>query len=315
VKNRLAASRLLVLLSLVIVTGACNRHDPIRAAERLLAEGKTREALDCLAAVPWSSPQVGAARRLIATTCARVPLIRGASAQPPVRVELMEVVDALPHDASCYTEGLELDGEHLIESCGLYKQSLVRRTDLRTGKVLAESKLDRRYFGEGLTRLGNEIFVLTFAERTAFVFDAQIAAARRTFPIQGEGWGLTHAHGTLVMSNGSNELRFLDPSSGRVLRTVSVFNGDVPLMNLNELEYVDGEILANVWLTDRIARIDAASGRVIGWILAEGLLPDGVRFKAGELNGIAYDASAKRLLVTGKRWPHVFLVQTKVLAL
>jgi len=266
-----------------------------------------------LATVPWSAPEAMAARRLIAKTCTRIDLFNRDAGRVGPRVDVVEIVSTLPHDSSCWTEGLELDGNTLLESCGGYEKSTIRRVDVRTGAGLQEHRLDSRHYAEGLTQFGGSIFVLTWREGTGLVFDSKLTQQERSFAVQGEGWGMTHDATSLICSNGSNEIRFLDPKTGAIKKVLKIFNGELPLMNINELEYVNGEILANIWLTERIARIDPVSGRLLGWIRAEGLLPDRLRFQADVLNGIAYDSGRELLFLTGKLWPTIFVVRLKPL--
>jgi glutaminyl-peptide cyclotransferase len=307
----------IVLMAVVAFVG-CHRDkspNPLQAGEDLLYQGKPREAIEMLATVPWSAPEAMAARRLIAETCTRIDLSSQGAGPARPRVDLVEIVSTLPHDASCFTEGLEFDGNTLLESCGLYEKSIVRRVDVHTGAVLQEHRLNSKYYGEGLTQFGGSIFVLTWLEGAGLVLDSKLTQQERIFAVQGEGWGMTHDATSLICSNGSNEIRFLDPKTGAIKKVLKIFNGELPLMNINELEYVNGELLANIWPTERIARIDPVSGRLLGWILAEGLLPNRLRFKADVLNGIAYDSAGERLFLTGKLWPTTFVVRLKPLTL
>lgn len=280
-------------------------QNPLSVSEELLSNGKPVEAIQKLSELSWTAPEAMAARRLISDICTRID-IHGPE-RP--RVEVVEVVGTLPHDPTCFTEGLEIDGDTLLESCGLNGSSRIRRVDIRTGAVLQERTLHEKYFGEGTTRFGDATFVLTWNEHTGLVFDTKLTQEVRSFPLEGEGWGLTHDATHLIHSNGSNELRFLDPNTGAIQKSVKVFNGDLPLMNMNELEYVDGELLAVIFPTERIARIDPKSGKVLGWILAEGLLPNQLRYKADVLNGIAYDPAGKRFFLAGKLWPTTYIVR------
>ena len=301
-----------VILTVFVFVG-CHQDkppDPLVAAEILLFEGKPREAIEVLAAVPWPSPESSAARRIISEICTRIDLSGQGADQARLQVSLVEIVSTLPHDPSCSTQGLEFDGNTLLESCGLHEKSIVRRVDVGTGAVLQEYKLDNEYYAEGLTQLGGSIFVLTWLKGTGLVFDSKLAQIERSFAIPGEGWGLTNDATNLIYSDGSNRIRFLDPQTGTIKKTLEVFNGELPLMNINELEYVNGEILANILFSERIARIDPEEGRLLGWILAEGLLPN-----RNELNGIAYDSTGDRLLLTGKAWPTTFVVRLKPLTL
>ena len=301
------------LTALILVAG-CRRENaptPFQVGKQLLSQGKPREAIEMLITVPWSSSDVMAARKLISETCTRIELASAETSARP-RIEMVEIVSSLPHDPTCFTEGLEFDGGILLESCGLTGKSSVRRVEALTGTVLTEQKLDKKYFGEGLTQFNGALFVLTFQEGIGLVFDSQLTRQERAFTFQGEGWGLTHNATDLICSNGTNEIRFLDPKTGAIKNTIKVFNGDLPIMNINELEYVNGELLANIYLTERIARIDPASGKLLGWILAEGLLSNDLYFKKTDiLNGIAYDAAEGRLFLTGKLWPSVFIVRLK----
>ncbi|MEZ5427743.1 MAG: glutaminyl-peptide cyclotransferase [Pyrinomonadaceae bacterium] len=302
------------LLILILAVGFRGQElpTPFQKGKQLLYEGKTREALEVLLTVPWSSPDIMSARKLISETCTRIELANP-KVNPPLRIEIVEIVATLPHDSTCFTQGLAFDKGTFWESCGLKGKSSVRRVDAKTGKLLAEQKLDKKYYGEGLTQINGKIFVLTWLEGTGLVFDSQLNQLERTFAFQGEGWGIAHDGTDLICSNGTNEIRFLDPKTGSIKKTIKVFNGDLPIMNINELEYVNGELLANILFTERIARIDATSGKLIGWILAEGLLPTDLYNKANVLNGIAYDSVRGQLYLTGKNWPNVFIVNLKPL--
>jgi glutamine cyclotransferase len=317
-KEEIMSKHQAVILMIVLSFVGCHRDkspNSLKAGEDLLYQGKPREAIEMLAAIPWSVQEAVAARRLIAEICTRIDLPHQDGGQARPRVELVEIVSTLPHDAACFTQGLEFDGDTLLESCGLYEKSVVRRVDVDTGAVLQEHRLNSKYFGEGLTQFGGSVFVLTWAEGVGLVLDSNLTQQERSFTVQGEGWGMTHDATSLICSNGSNEIRFLDPKSGAIKKVIKIFNGELPLMNINELEYVNGELLANIWPTERIARIDPVSGRLLGWILAEGLLPNRLRFKADVLNGIAYDSAGDRLFLTGKLWPTTFVVRLKPLAL
>jgi glutamine cyclotransferase len=201
-----------------------------------------------------------------------------------------------------------MDG-HLYESTGLNGKSSVRMVDLASGQVLQRYDLPAEYFGEGLTNWDGNLIQLTWKSGTGFVYDSFSFALRRTFHYKGEGWGLTHDAKALILSDGSAVLRFLDPSSFREIRRMSVVDDKgQPVLNLNELEFARGEIYANVWQTDRIVQISPRTGKVLGWIDLSGLMakladPDAV------LNGIAYDAKGDRLFVTGKLWPKLFEIR------
>jgi glutamine cyclotransferase len=218
------------------------------------------------------------------------------------------IVSTYPHDAQAFTQGLEYHDGFLYEGTGLNGRSSIRQVELETGKVVRRQPISPAFFGEGITIWGHDLIQLTWKSQIAFVYDVDTFVRRRTFTYAGEGWGLTHDATSLIMSDGTPELRFIDPSTDRERRRVTVTDNGSPVRNLNELEYVQGQVLANVWQTDRIARIDPTSGRVTAWIDLTGLLgpaepPHDV------LNGIAYDAAGDRLFVTGKLWPKLFEIK------
>ena len=220
------------------------------------------------------------------------------------------IVHTYRHDPKAFTQGLiYLDG-HLYESTGLEGRSSLRMEDLDTGRVLQEASLPAQYFGEGLAPWGSTLIQLTWQAHIAFVYDRFSFRLLRTLHYSGEGWGLTEDGKDLILSDGTANLRFLDPETLREVRRVTVKDHGQPVTQLNELEYVRGEIYSNVWHTDRIARISPATGQVLGWIDLSGLLPDDLRSDAeAVLNGIAYDARHDRLFVTGKLWPELFEIK------
>jgi glutamine cyclotransferase len=225
-------------------------------------------------------------------------------------VEGYRVVHAYPHDSSAFTQGLVMVDGMLYEGTGLNGRSSVRAVDLATGRVLQSVKVPSRYFGEGLTDWGGNLIELTWLAHRGFVYDRFSMRLVRTFKYKGEGWGLTHDQHDLIMSDGSPVLRFLDPVTFKVVRTLAVSDGGRPVKELNELEYIHGEIYANVWQTDRIARISPETGRVMEWIDLSGLLgKDERRDGNAVLNGIAYDQKNDRLFVTGKLWPKLFEIK------
>ncbi|PTT78394.1 glutamine cyclotransferase [Pelomonas sp. HMWF004] len=225
-------------------------------------------------------------------------------------VQGYKVINSYPHDTQAFTQGLFFHDGFLYEGTGLQGRSSIRKLDLTTGRVLQEAALPAEVFGEGITRWGDRIIALTWQHQTAFVLDLKTFKLWRKFNYTGEGWGLTHNDKELVMSDGTAELRFLDPLSFKELRRVRVTADGRPVDQLNELEWVEGQVWANVWQTDRIARIDPKTGRVVGWIDLAGLLPDNQRVNADAvLNGIAYDATKKRLFITGKLWPRLFEIE------
>lgn len=219
------------------------------------------------------------------------------------------VVHAYPHDSSAFTQGLVIVDGMLYEGTGLSGRSSVRVVDLATGRVLQSVKVPDKYFGEGLTDWGGNLIELTWMAHRGFVYDRFSMRLLKTFEYKGEGWGLTHDRQNLIMSDGSPMLRFLDPATFKVVRTLAVSDGDRPVKELNELEYIHGEIYANVWQTNRIARISPVTGEVLGWIDLSGLLVDEPRDGNAVLNGIAYDQKNDRLFVTGKLWPKLFEIK------
>jgi glutamine cyclotransferase len=237
---------------------------------------------------------------------------RSSAAQGPAAVLPTygySVVHSYPHDRDAFTQGLEYVDGVLYESTGLHGRSSIRKVKLDTGAVLQKHEIGREYFGEGITLFKAELFQLTWQSGVAFVYDRSTFQPRRSFKYSGEGWGLTHDDRHLIMSDGSEFLRFLDPSTFAEQRRVRVTGLGQPVKNLNELEYVKGEVLANVWMTDFIARVDPVSGRVSSYIDLRGLMPARDLHPDAVLNGIAYDATGDRLFVTGKLWPRLFEIK------
>jgi len=228
--------------------------------------------------------------------------------RPPV--DGYQVVNAFPHDPKAYSQGLAYADGVLYEGTGQYGQSSLRRVDLKSGRVTRFVRLNERLFGEGIVVLDDRIIQLTWKNRTGLVFDRQTMNYRRSFRYSGEGWGITEDGRHLIISDGSSTLRFLDPKTFRVVKRLAVKSGGRRVDNLNELEFVEGEIYANVWGADYIARISPDSGEVLGWIDLAGLFPSRQRPSAeAVLNGIAYDRQGKRLFVTGKLWPKLYEIR------
>jgi glutaminyl-peptide cyclotransferase len=222
----------------------------------------------------------------------------------------LRVVHVYPHDPSAFTQGLEYHQGLLYEGTGLEGHSSLRVERLETGKVIREVAIDGRLFGEGISVLNQGVYQLTWLGGKGFVYD--LATCRRIgeFRYPGQGWGLTNDGRQLYESDGSAEIRVWDPARMQELRRIAVHEGDRQIIMLNELEWVRGEIWANVWQTDRIVRISPVDGSVLGWIDAAGLLKPGeVSNPDAVLNGIAYDSRRNRLFVTGKLWPKLFEVR------
>jgi len=223
-----------------------------------------------------------------------------------------EVVSVVHHETDAYTQGLQITGGRLLESTGQYGQSSVREVDRATGAVLKRRSLPADVFGEGLTMMGNDLWVLTWKEKTAYVLDPATFRTLRTHTYEGEGWGLTTDGKQLIMSDGSAVLKFRDPKDMAVKKTLTVTEGGRPVKLLNELEYIKGSVFANVYMTNRIARIDPESGHVTGWLDLSDLRPQlPTPNRAEVLNGVAYDEKTGNLLVTGKYWPRMFEIKLK----
>jgi len=220
------------------------------------------------------------------------------------------VVNTYPHDRSAFTQGLVFEDGVLYEGTGLNGRSTLRRVELETGEVLQIHELPAQFFGEGVTVYGNDIIQLTWQSHVGFVYDRDSFELLQEFNYSTQGWGITHDGERLIMSDGTATLYFLDPETFEEIGRVGVYDNDGSVNRLNELEYVQGEIYANVWQTNRIARIDPQTGQVVGWIELKGLLtPEDRGEPVDVLNGIAYDAENARLFVTGKLWPKLFEIE------
>src|SRR5262245_8294409 len=231
---------------------------------------------------------------------------------PRIPTYTYEVIKAYPHDATAFTQGLVFNQGVLYESTGLNGSSSLRRVELETGKVLKKIEVPAQFFAEGLALFNGRLYQLTWQTQRGFVYDLDSFNKLREFSYTGEGWGLTRDAHSLIMSDGSSRIRFLDPDTFEVQRVITVQDDGRDVIQLNELEYIKGEIYANIWMNDRVARIDPQSGRVNAWIDLSGLLPAEARPDPGAvLNGIAYDETSDRLFVTGKLWPKLFEIKLK----
>jgi len=222
-----------------------------------------------------------------------------------------QVVHAYPHDPEAFTEGLFYDGGFLYESTGLEGHSSVRKVRLETGEIVEKHDLLPNYFGEGIVRWKDKMYQLTYQTEVGFVYDFKTFEVLKSFDYKGEGWAFTHDGKRIIMDDGTPEIRFWDPETLKELSRITVTDQGQPVKNLNELEWIKGEIFANIWQTDKIARIDPATGKVVGWIDMSGLLSpaDMASGHTDVLNGIAYDAAADRIFVTGKKWPKLFEIK------
>lgn len=248
---------------------------------------------------------------LVVTAIGIIPVPTIASSDTAAPVASYRVIRAYPHDPNAFTQGLVYEDGFLYEGTGRQGQSSLRRVELETGTVLQSVSLDLRHFGEGIAIVGNRIYQLTWKTHTCFVYDKRSFAVLRTFSYDGEGWGLTTDGQYVIMSDGSSTLAVRDPETFAIVREINVQDHGTPVERLNELEFIDGEIWANVWQTDRIARIDPRTGEVTGWIDLTGLLSAADRQgrQVDVLNGIAYDAAAQRIFVTGKLWPKLYQIE------
>jgi glutamine cyclotransferase len=230
---------------------------------------------------------------------------------PQVPVWGYEVVNVYPHDPKGFTQGLVYEDGYFLEGTGLNGESSLRKVEIATGKVLKKVVLDAKYFGEGITLLKGKIYQLTWQTKIGFVYDLKSFEKVGSFKYGSEGWGITHDGEKLIMSDGTATLYFLDPETLKEVGHIEVKDGANPVYYLNELEYVKGEIFANVWQTNTICRIDPKTGKVLGWIDLTGLLKPEHQgsHEVDVLNGIAYDPKGDRLFVTGKLWPKVYEIK------
>jgi glutamine cyclotransferase len=254
-------------------------------------------------------PKLGALALTLLAAGTMVPVM----ARAAVPVYGYEVKHSYPHDPQAFTQGLLFRNGILYESTGLNGRSSVRKVALETGKVLLKTDIPQQYFGEGITAVGNLIIGLTWTSQTGFVFDSETLQLKQTFSYPGEGWALATDGERIYMSDGTAYIRVLDPKTMQQTRRIRVTADGEPVTQINALEWVDGQIYANIWQTDKIARIDPFSGRVVGWIDLAGLAAKaGIESGSDNvLNGIAYDSAKRRLFVTGKLWPKLFEIELK----
>ena len=268
--------------------------------------GRDIEASDARTILPAFLPQGNNAT-------ASIPRVPYSPATPRV---VPRVVRRWPHDTTAYTQGLLFHAGRLLESTGMRGRSSVRELELETGAVLRRADLPKDEFGEGIALLGERIYQVTWKSKRGFVYDARTFAPIDSFTYEGEGWGMTTDGARLYLSDGSSRIRVIDPDGFRVVRTIRATEAERPVHMLNELEWVNGELWANVYETAFVARIDPATGRVLGYVDLRRLLPadEAKRLDArgGVTNGIAYDSTTGRLLVTGKYWPYLFQLDSGI---
>jgi glutaminyl-peptide cyclotransferase len=238
-------------------------------------------------------------------------LVCGPTAFAAIPTYDYQVVRSFPHDPTAFTEGLFYLNGYLYESTGLDGHSQIRKVELATGRVLRSRDLNPQYFGEGIVAWKDRLIQLTWTNEVGFVYDLASFRLKRRFAYPGQGWALTQDGRRIIMSDGTPDIRFLDPETLKETGRITVTADGRPVANLNELEWVKGELFANIWLTNTIARIDPATGKVTGWIDLTGLIGPGDVGSSGDdvLNGVAYDAKGDRLFVTGKRWLRLFQIR------
>jgi len=242
------------------------------------------------------------------------PLCESAANDASVPVSAPEVIQAFPHDPKAYTQGLTVFNGNLYEGTGWFGESNLRRVDMTSGAILQQVDLPQDIFGEGIAVYGNRIAQLSWRSHLGYVYDRETFDLLGTFNYPTEGWGLTYDGSRLILSDGSDILRFLDPDTFTEVGQISVRAGGRPIRSLNELEFINGAVYANVWQTDRIAIIDPSTGNVCSWLDFTGLNTAPLSSRDDVLNGIAYDGDAGRLFVTGKRWPTLFEIQVPMAA-
>ncbi len=221
-----------------------------------------------------------------------------------------KIVNTYPHNTNSFTQGLIFDKGVLYESTGLNGRSAVKIVDLKTGKTLKSHELPDNYFGEGIAIIENKIIQLTWRSKTGFVYDKKTLKLIKKFSYQTQGWGITYDGKYLIISDGSAVLYFMDPNTFKVVGTLEVYGDNGKVSKLNELEYINGEIYANIWGTEKIARINPKTGRVTAWIDLSGLLnKEDKKNRVDVLNGIAFNSDKGSLFVTGKLWPKMFEIE------
>jgi glutamine cyclotransferase len=230
--------------------------------------------------------------------------------QNPPTTYTYTIINTYPHDTNAFTEGLVYSDGFLYESTGLNGNSTLRKVNLQTGETLQQITLDPQYFGEGITIIGNKIIQLTWQNHVCFIYDKTTFQILGNFTYPTEGWGITNNGTSLIMSDGTSTLYFLNPETYERTGTIQVHDGNTSITNINELEYINSTVYANIWLENRIAIINPQTGQVTSWIDLSGIYQNPVSDPANDvLNGIAYDPASGRLFVTGKRWSLLFEIQ------
>jgi len=253
---------------------------------------------------------------LISVSCVSLPMSKGINAESVSEITVpssfftYELINTYPHERNAFTQGLVFENGALYEGAGLYEKSSLRKVDIETGQVLQIYELPAQYFGEGITVYKDKVIQLTWKNNKGFIYDKDKFDLLSEFTYLTEGWGITHDGNRLIMSDGTSFLYFLDPETLEITGSVKINNNGAPLDKINELEYVNGRVLANIWQTDKIAIINPQNGNTGGWIDLTGLLQTQDYFGSVDvLNGIAYDSAEDRLFVTGKLWPFLFEIK------
>jgi len=245
---------------------------------------------------------------ILLSTITMLVLLRNRPAFPTAQRYTYNVVNAYPHDSNAFTQGLVFENGVLYESTGLYGQSTLRRVELETGRILQSYTLPNQFFGEGITIFGDKIIQLTWQSNKGFVYDKFSFGLLQEFSYPTEGWGITHDGSQLIMSDGTATLYSLNPETFEIVEQVDVYDTG-PVTKLNELEYIKGEVYANIWKEEKIAIINPQTGQVRAWIDLDGIQDLENQNTGNVLNGIAYNAKEDRLFVTGKKWPNLFEIK------
>ena len=283
-----------------------------RKGSELLREGKVREGLEALSSVPWDSPDILTARRIMSDVCARIkftPADPGPEGKVPIFVG--EVVRTLPHRPNAANEGLAYHGGFLYESANVGQLRLIHKINAETGDIAQEIHVPEPDLCEGLAVLSNKLYLTLCKCRTGLVYDLGTAQITNRFKIDSYANGLAQDGENLLISDGTGPIRFLDPLTFKEKRRISVFNDSVPVLNMFHMTMVEGQILAAVFMTDRVVKIDPQTGQITGWIDLEGLGPAHFAYRFETVSSLAYDAERKRLFVTGRKWPSIFEIRLR----
>jgi glutamine cyclotransferase len=299
-------SRTIAEATVTPATEATATPTPVTTVAESTPTGPAEPTLTAEPAAP--TPMATETVTATATAFAAIVLTPAAGSAPTLYT--YEVVDQFPHDPAAFTQGLVYEDGILFEGTGLRGESSLREVDLESGTVLRRHDLEDQYFGEGITLFDDKIYQITWQEQTGFIYDPATFEPLGTFSYPHEGWGITHDGQRLIVSDGTPTIRFWDPETLAEIGRITAHDDQGTVERLNELEYINGEIWANIWLTDQIARISPETGEVTGYVDMTGLLDtSNLTQPVDVLNGIAYDAENDRLFVTGKLWPTLFEIE------